>query len=119
MSCLITRSYWILQSGLCTILSISCIFTRLRLFRNYCTFCANSRASGLISLKIASAKKSTFPFLDAILERPGNNNTLYATTVQPTYNNLPFIFLCYVTMSRRTVVSKIYLTKRASHDPAH
>ena len=57
----------------------------------FCTFCLNSQA-WLILLKIASAKKSTFHFLDAILERPGNNNTLYATTVQPTYNNLPFIF---------------------------
>ena len=40
--------------------------------------CVNSQV-WLISLKIASAEKSTFRFLDAILEGPGNNNTLYAT----------------------------------------
>ena len=60
-------------------------------FRNCCTFCVNSQA-WLILLKIALAEKSTFRFLDTILARPGNNNMLYATTVQPTYNNLPFIF---------------------------
>ena len=32
-----------------------------------------------LSLKTASAEKSTFRFLDAILKRPGNNNTLNAT----------------------------------------
>ena len=105
----------------CTVPSISFIFTRLRLSRNYCTFCANSRAR-LISLKIASAEKSTFRFLDAILERPGNNNTLYATTpLRPLryYYNLPFYFLYYVTTSSRTIVSKIYLIKRASHVRLH
>ena len=68
---------------------------------------------GLLSFNFKLMSEHPFHFLDATLERPGNNNTLYATTVllQPA-----FYFLYYVTLSSRTVVSKIYLIKRASHD---
>ena len=86
---------YVFHFTVCTVPSISFIFTRLRLSRNCCTVCANSRA-WLISLKIASAEKSTFRFLDAIFERPGNNNTLYATTPLRYYGIITTCLLFFI-----------------------
>ena len=90
--------------------------TRLRLSRNCCTFCTNSRAC-LIPLKIASAaEKSTFRFLDSISKRL---SAIFSTSLRyygTTHLYQPaFYFLYYLTTSSRTSVSKLYLIKRASH----